>query len=71
MQERITLEDFTKDEIKRAMLILIESDISHAIEFAYLLKREIKEHTHLLERMILYLEMRELEKAKEVWKDFL
>ena len=70
MQDVVTINDFTKDEIRKAMLLLIKNDISYAIEFAQLLKKETKENTQILGEIVHLLKIGEIEKAKKLWQKY-
>lgn len=67
MEKRMTIKDnFTKEEVVKAIKILINSDISHAIEFSEILKKEDKENSQIIGEMIRCLRLCDIEKA-EIW----
>lgn len=59
--------DFTKDEIKNMLCLLIDLDISFACEFAELAK-ERKENIVLLDTVIDFLHLGQKSKAKKILK---
>lgn len=64
--KEMTIKDnFTKEEVVRVIRILISNDISHAIEFSEILKKEDRENSQIIGEMIRCLRLYDIKKAEK------